>query len=70
MFEPRVAYAAVVLRAVDADEHAVRQHCPARLLRAAVEALGVARPRTQGVQLLVDLLVGQVGGVLHGLSLA
>ena len=70
MFEPRVAYAAVVLRAVDADEHAVRQHRPARLLRAAVEALSVACPGTEGIELRVDLLVGQAGGVLHGLSLA
>ena len=70
MFEPRVAYAAMVLGAVDADEHAVRQHRPARLLRAAVEALSVACPGTQGVELRVDLLVGQAGGVLHGLSLA
>ena len=70
MFEPRVAYAAMVLGAVDADEHAVRQHSPARLLRAAVEALCVARPGTEGIELRVDLLVGQAGGVLHGLSLA
>ena len=59
----------MVLRAVDADEHAVRQHRPARLLRAAVEALGVARARSEGVQLRVDLLVDRAGGVLHGLSL-
>ena len=64
-----MAYAAVVLCAVDADEHAVRQHRPARLLGAAVEALGVARPRTEGVQLRVDLLVDQAGSVLHGFSL-
>ena len=64
-----MAYAAVVLCAVDADEHAVRQHRPARFLGATVEALGVACPRTEGVQLRVDLLVDQAGSVLHGLSL-
>ena len=61
--------AAVVLRAVDADEDAVRQHRPARPLGATVEALGVARARTERVQLRVDLLVDQACRVLHSLGL-